>query len=232
MSYSAQQQIMMVLSIIGRGKGKHYRATLDAQGISLHLQMVGLGTAPSEMMDIFGLGTNDKDILISLAPRVLVEPLAAGLAKSMDTTPRYGGLMMMIPLNAINRLSAEILTRSTPDVPDKNKKEVPAMNNNEYKYQMILISVNQGYTDQVMQTAKKAGATGGTILRARLAGEEKLQQFDETETAPNEEKEIILILATETDATRIMNEVNHEHGLKTDAKGMIWAVPVERALKI
>ena len=231
MSYSVQQQIMMVLSVIIRGKGKQYRATLEKSGIPFHLQTVGFGTAPSEMMDIFGLGSNDKDIVISLAPRALVEPLAADLAENMDTTPRYGGLMMIMPLSAINRLSAEILSRSAADNSDKEKREVSAMSS-EYKHQMIMISVNQGYTDQVMQTAKKAGATGGTILRARLAGEEKLQQLDAPDTAPDEEKEIIMILASETDAARIMTEVNREHGLKTEAKGMIWALPVERALKI
>ncbi len=231
MSHAREQQIMMVLSVIGRGKGKMYRTTLEKHGIPFHLQTVGFGTAPSEMMDIFGLGSNDKDIVISLSPRAMVEPLAAELARSLDTTPRYGGLMMVISLRAINRLSAEILSRSAAEMGDKEKREESAMNS-EYKHQMIMISVNQGYTDQVMQTAKGAGATGGTILRARLAGEEKLQQFDAPDTAPDEEKEIIIILASETDAARIMSEVNREHGLKTDAKGMTWAVPVERALKI
>ena len=139
--------------------------------------------------------------------------------------------MMIVPLRAINRLSAEILSRSAAEITDKENSEETAMNS-EYKHQMIMISVNQGYTDAVMQTARGAGATGGTILRARLAGEEKLQQFDAPDTAPDEEKEIIMILASATDAARIMSEVNREHGLKTPAKGLVWAVPVERALKI
>ena len=47
-----------------------------------------------------------------------------------------------------------------------------------------------------------------------------------------EEKEIILILAPASSAGEIMNEVNREHGLKTEAKGIVCAVPVEHALKI
>jgi hypothetical protein len=83
-----------------------------------------------------------------------------------------------------------------------------------------------------MHTAKRAGATGGTILRARLAGSERLQQFDEPGMEQGEEKEIILILAPASSAGEIMNEVNREHGLKTEAKGIVCAVPVEHALKI
>ena len=102
----------------------------------------------------------------------------------------------------------------------------------EYQHQLIMVSVNQGYTDAVMQTARKAGATGGTVLRARLAGDEKLQQFDRPDAEPEEEKEILMILAPENIAAEIMNEVNRAHGLKSDAKGIVWALPVETAFKI
>lgn len=229
MSIPKQQRMMMVLSVILRGKGKQYREMLESRGIHFHLQTVGFGTAPSEMMDIFGLGSNDKDIVVSIAPRAQVSALATDLAKSLDTTPRYGGLMTIFSLDAINRLSAEILSRS---VAENTEKGADTEMKSEFEHKMIMVTVNQGYTDQVMQTAKRAGATGGTILRARLAGSERLQQFDEPGMEQGEEKEIILILAPASNAGEIMNEVNREHGLKTEAKGVVCAVPVEHALKI
>jgi hypothetical protein len=229
MSIPKQQRMMMVLSVIMRGKGKQYREMLESRGIHFHLQTVGFGTAPSEMMDIFGLGSNDKDIVISLAPHALVGTLTTELAKSLDTAPRYGGLMTIFSLSAINRLSAEILSRSAAENTDKG---ADTEMKSEFEHKMIMVTVNQGYTDQVMHTAKRAGATGGTILRARLAGSERLQQFDEPGMEQGEEKEIILILAPASSAGEIMNEINHEHGLKTEAKGIVCAVPVEHALKI
>ena len=54
----------------------------------------------------------------------------------------------------------------------------------------------------------------------------------EDQTIRPEKKEIILILAPASSAGEIMNEVNREHGLKTEAKGIVCAVPVEHALKI
>ena len=101
---------------------------------------------------------------------------------------------------------------------------------NKHQHQLIWITVNQGYTDQVMQTAKKAGAMGGTILRARLAGTERLEQFGEVDI--QEEKEIITILAPSSTAAEIINAVNAEHGTKSEAHGMIVALPVDKALKI
>ena len=101
---------------------------------------------------------------------------------------------------------------------------------NTHKQQLILVTVNQGFTGQVMQTAKKAGAMGGTILRARLASADKLEQFGDI--AAQEEKEIIAILASVGYASKIMEEVNKEHGFHTEACGMITALPVDKAYKI
>jgi len=90
--------------------------------------------------------------------------------------------------------------------------------------------VDQGYTEQVMQTARKAGAMGGTILRARLAGTDRLEHFGIKNI--QDEKEIITILAPSNTAADIMNEVNHAHGMTEDAHGMVVALPVEKAFKI
>lgn len=42
---------------------------------------------------------------------------------------------------------------------------------------MILVTVNQGFTEEVMETARKAGARGGTIIHARWAGSESVEEF-------------------------------------------------------
>ena len=101
---------------------------------------------------------------------------------------------------------------------------------NEVKYNLIFISVNQGYSETVMKTAKKAGATGGTVMRGRLAGSELLEGYDETEVT--EEREIISILAPVSVCKEIMENVNAEFGLSSKAKGTVFALPVEKAFKI
>ena len=58
------KQPMILLSIVERDKGKKLIKELENIGIRINFQSVGFGTAPTEMMDIFGLGTNDKDIII------------------------------------------------------------------------------------------------------------------------------------------------------------------------
>lgn len=220
-------RIMMLFAIVGRGKGKKYMDTLTAKGISFHMQMTAHGTAPSEMMDIFGLGNTDKDVVISYATEQVCGSYVEELTKNVGASSGYGGLMMCFRLSAINRLTAEIINRSTPYSEEKGVTKRMA---NTHKQQLILVTVNQGFTGQVMQTAKKAGAMGGTILRARLASADNLEQYGDI--AAQEEKEVIAILAPVGTAAKIMEEVNKEHGFHTDACGMITALPVDKAYKI
>lgn len=219
-------QIVMLLAFISRGKSKKYIELLENHNIRLHLQTIGQGTAPSEMMDIFGLGESDKDVIVSFAPRKAAARLAEHLSDNMGYTARLGGIYMEISLSAVNRLTSVILNREDREFVSKGNEEM----NNDTKQSLIFITVNPGYTDEVMQCARRVGAAGGTVMRARLAGSEKLELFDERDT--QDEKEIISILASENVAGAIMNEINAHFGLKTDASGMVCSVPVDRAFKI
>lgn len=224
MSTDRQNHIMMIVSIIERGRAKAYIEMLNKKDIGFHMQCVGQGTASSEMMDILGLVSNDKDIVISYAPRRAVAALAAELTKDLSSGMGYNGLMMFLSTSAINHVAAELLLLQTEG--NEIKGEESAMKS-EYHHSLILITVNQGYADGVMQTAKKAGATGGTVIRARLAGAEQMVALQ-----VQEEKEIIAILAADSVRNQIMEEVNKEFGLRAEARGVVCAVPVDRAMKI
>lgn len=223
MSAGRQNQIMVILSIIERGKAKAYIEMLVKRNIGFHMQCVGQGTASSEMMDILGLGSSDKDIVLSYAPRRTVAALAAELTKDLSSGMGYNGLMMLLSISAINNIAAELLLQAENVEVEREERAMKS----EYRHSLILITVNQGYTDGVMQTAKRAGATGGTVIRARLAGAEQVMALQ-----VQEEKEIIAILAPDSVRNQIMEEVNKEFGLRSEAGGVVCAVPVDRAMKI
>ena len=227
MMSNTKDRVMVLLSIIERGKGKPFMDMLDSQNIRFHIQTVGYGTVPSEMMDILGLGSYDKDVILSLANRKVIGNLIAEFGQNAISTQKFGGLSMAIPLSAINRITSEMISRSVTDFTEKGEN---VMDKNEHTHNLILIAVNRGYTEQIMQTARKAGATGGTVISARLAGVEQLLQI--SEATVQEEKEIIAILAPVSACVQIMNDVNAAHGIRTEANGIVLSVPVEKAFKL
>ena len=220
-------RIMMIFSIITRGKAKKYMDNLAKSGMGFHLQATAVGTAPSEMMDIFGLGTNDKDIVVTLAPENMINSYVIDMNKGLGGSYEYGGLMICVRLSAISRLGSELVTRASKETDTTGgKKKVKS----GQKHQLVLVSVNQGYTDAVMETARGAGAMGGTVLRARLADSAMMEQLGEHEV--QQEREIITIFAPAGTASKIMEEINRLHGVMSEANGTVMALPVDKAYKI
>lgn len=219
-------RIVMILSIIKRGKSGQYIKMLNENDVILHYQCVGDGTAPSEMLDILGLGNSEKDIMISFSTQSTANRIATNLNKNLGTTLGYQGLFMIIPTNAFSRISTEIIKKNSNDFVKGDGDKMSS----EYKYSLILISVNRGFTDNVMQTAKIAGATGGTIIKARHADAAVMEAY--SNQVLSEEKEIVAILAPDSVRNQILEAVNNEFGLKSEAQGVVLSVPVDKVFKI
>lgn len=221
------KKIMMMLSIVESEKGHKLIEVLEKQNITMNIQTVGFGTAPTEMMDIFGLGSNDKDIVISMASKKAINSLMANFGSNFSSYTKYGGLLIVLNVLAVNRLVAEALNH---DLPEEIMMQEETVMKNEHKHYLVMITVNRGYTDSVMEVAKKAGATGGTVIKGRLAESEKLKAVTDIEV--EEERESIIILAPADVSARILEDVNEKYGLRSKARGILCAVPVEKAYKI
>ena len=61
------EKIRMLVSIVERGHGKTLIEWFGKNGVTYHYRCHGHGTASSDMMDILGLGSSEKDIVISLS---------------------------------------------------------------------------------------------------------------------------------------------------------------------
>lgn len=217
---------MVLLSIVETDKGKKLIKALESLNIKINFQSVGFGTTPTEMMDIFGLGTNNKDIIISLGAESAVKSMMANFGTLFASHSKYGGLMIVLDVSAASRILTEILDFNT----DKNTEKGDGAMKNEHHNNLIVISVNEGYSNDVMQVARKAGALGGTVIKGRLA---EIEQFAEMGKANVEgEREILCILAPLNTSKQIMLDVNKEFGLTSEANGIVFAIPTEKAYKI
>ena len=76
------------------------------------------------------------------------------------------GIVFMMPITGINHILAVILKRQGLGEGAIGGTEMEQNSTNS----LILVVVNQGHTDEVMNTARGAGARGGTIMRSRLVG--------------------------------------------------------------
>lgn len=95
----------------------------------------------------------------------------------------------------------------------------------EYKYEVILCIVNDGYTDAVMEAARNFGARGGTVIHARgTANPEAEQKFNIT---VQPEKEIVMILVEREVKDDILHALYKAVGLQTAGQGIAFCLPVD-----
>ena len=97
-----------------------------------------------------------------------------------------------------------------------------------YKYEVIFCIVNSGYTEEVMDAARKFGAKGGTVIRAR--GTANLEAEKLFNIAIQPEKEIVMILVESKIKNDILHALYNAVGLNTPGQGIAFTMPVENAV--
>lgn len=99
---------------------------------------------------------------------------------------------------------------------------------NENKYEMIFCIVDAGFAIEAMESAKKAGATGGTILRARGTANPEAEEFYNISIHPD--KEILWIIVPKEIKDDVMHRLYQDAGLATESKGIAFSLPVTNAV--
>ncbi|MDD4153855.1 MAG: P-II family nitrogen regulator [Bacilli bacterium] len=93
-----------------------------------------------------------------------------------------------------------------------------------HEHELIICIVNNGFTDLVMDAARKQGAKGGTIFHGRGTGNPDMEKFFGISISP--EKEIVIILVTNDIKEAVLKAVNKAAGLETNGKGIAFSMPV------
>ena len=95
----------------------------------------------------------------------------------------------------------------------------------KYKHEAIFCIVNSGFSEAVMDAAKKAGARGGTIINARGTAGKEAETFFHIAVQP--EKEIVMILVPKEIKDDVLSALYEAVGLDTAGQGIAFSVPVE-----
>jgi nitrogen regulatory protein PII len=99
---------------------------------------------------------------------------------------------------------------------------------NKKKYELIFCIVNAGFALEVMEAAKKAGATGGTIIRGRGTANPEAEEFYQIAIQPD--KEILWLIVPKEIKDDVMHRIYQDAGLASNSKGIAFSVPVTHAV--
>lgn len=135
-----------------------------------------VGTASSEMIDVLGLGSPDKSIIISFLPKLFADEMLKKLKKELRLGTVNSGIAFTMPLSGANNLVLRMLEQLNSEEAE-NLERKGHLNMSDIKYSLIAAVVNRGYSEKVMEAARAAGASGGTIVPSRRIGNEQAMGF-------------------------------------------------------
>lgn len=182
------------------------------------------GTASSEIMDMLGLDRADKHILMSMMPKGFADEILKKLREWLHLGMPNTGIAFTVAISGANSQMIQLIEKLEPEEKRKlsERSETEKMNN---EYSMIMVIVNQGFSEEVMNAAKSKGASGGTVFHSRRVGNIEVMRF--WKISVQEEREIVLILARKENKLEIMQEIGKECGINSKAQGVVMSLPVD-----
>ena len=215
------QPLSLLIAIFDRDNGKKVAELFKDRSVSINLMMLGKGTASSKILNYLGLGQNEKTVVFSVRSFMEAEDLLHQLERTLDLKKPGHGIAFTLPLNAVcTRNLAEVL--AGPSKASKGREEEKMESRSEYE--LIIAVANRGYNQEVMDAARMAKATGGTIINANgFALSDTGKFFGVTLRS---EKEVILILAESDRKTDIMKAISEKAGLDTPAGAVSFSMAV------
>lgn len=218
----------MLVSVSTVEDGKKLEHLLDELDIPICYQCRGKGTAPSELMDIFGLGSPHRLVTLAILPRARVGQTLQAMARRLPYRQRGGGIAFSIPVTGMQRLLSPYIQEEAPDNARQAERMEPDMAKQERAYTVIWVSVSSGYSDDVVDAARSAGARGGTVIKGRRQNAEEVGE--RLGIAPQEEQEFVMIVVPTEKKAEVMTAINTGCGLRTEAHGVIFALPVDEVM--
>ena len=202
-------ELSLMLSIVERRQSERYVTLCKSLGLPLTLTMLGRGTAMRAHLDLYGLEATQKAVVATVADEQNAHRLFREAKRQLYLDIPGNGIMLAIPIKSVG--GGRTLAYLTD-----NKSLDAAPPPEGFDHELVMMILNEGYIDEVMDVAREAGAAGGTVLHAKGTGARQAQKFFGVSLA--DEKEVLLIVRA----------VIRAHGPDTPAGAIVFSLPVSQ----
>ncbi len=206
-----------LISVVNPGAMDRVCEIAAALDLPQTVTLLGHGTAVQSMLDLLGIESTEKRVIMTVANPEKTRKFIKEMRRQVYIGIPGHGIIMAVPIKSVGggktlaylSNGEQQSARYTPELSDR--------------YELIVIVANEGRTDQVMNAARAAGATGGTVLHGKGTGSQNKKFYNVSIAA---EKEVILMVAPSDRKAAIMQSVLHHAGPDSDAGAVLFSLPV------
>lgn len=215
---SENSPLVLMVTIINRDKLEKVERFFTDEGVTFNISSLGMGTTNPTVLDYFGLGEVRKVIVLSTMPLGVSKVLVKKLENELRLNKNGNGIAFTITITSIcGSRTCRVLTGNSHLEGGNNMEELNS-------HDLIIAVTNRGYSDDVMNAAKLANASGGTVINARGIGLKEAEKFFGVAIHP--EKEVVLILTSSKYRSDIMKSICSKTGFQTEARTIAFSLPV------
>ncbi len=184
--------------------------------LPLSTVLYGRGTATKTMMDFLGIDSKERRVIATIASDDATLELIRKQMLRLNIGVPGNGIVTAIPIKSVGGgKTLEYLGGSA------DKGQAPIINS---KYELVIVIANEGYNADVMDAARLAGATGGTVLHGKGTNAKDAEEFFKVSLAS--EKEVVLIVSRGDSKAAIMKEILQKAGPQTRAGAIVFSLPI------
>lgn len=212
-------ELYLMVTITDRNLARRFETLYESAGVNVSFTTLGSGTAVNETLDMFGLARTQKAVMLSTVTANTWSKVRERLRDEMKIDIPGIGIAFILPLSSIGgKKQLFFLT----DGQKFEKGEESELKNT--KHELLLAITNQGYSDAVMDAAREAKASGGTVIHAKGTGVERAEKFLGVSIAA--EKEIVFMVVKTERKNDIMRAIMDKAGIDSDARTIVFSLPV------
>lgn len=219
------QGVKYIITVTHREYAEDYTEFFYKHGVRNLIRIFATGSARDKALSALGIERALKAVFCVAVTEDKIKDINKGLMRETNLSEHGNGFSVTVPLDGIGGEYGKQYLLGDAEI---NKKESGEMEEKS-KYVLLIVIADKGNVDVVMDAARAAGATGGTVLSAKGTGAEVAKFFG---VAISEEKELIHIVTRRESRDAIMKAVMEKAGRDTPAHGVIFSLPVETVVGI
>lgn len=210
------QKLLLSIYIVNNHDGVRVSKLAQKSGVMGTTAFLGHGTIDSNLLDFLGLNDVRKELVLMVSDEKTADDAMAAISKSLKLEKPGKGIAFAFE---VTRILGE---RKLRDLVHRREERKNTM------HEAIFVIVDKGEGENIIESAKKAGSQGATLINARGSGiHEKAKLFG---MVIEPEKEIILLLAQSDKTEEIIEKVSKDNNLEEPGRGILFTVDVSRAL--
>ena len=204
----------LIISIVPHDKGEKLTKAAVNAGCGGGSVMMGRALAKSNFGAILGTGETTKDLIFMVVESTKKSAIMNAIYESTQNEKTNFGEIFTLDVDSLLKAGAN----------SEGEEKMSENENKETSRDMITVIVNKGYADDVMFAARKAGATGGTVINARGTAREDDAKFFGVHIVPD--KDMLVIVVEHDKKEAVLSAIKEVKCLKEPGMGIAFSSPV------